>query len=999
MKLKDLKIGLQLRIGMVLIFFFVLILGVVAWYQSGSLWEQTDGLYQHPLKVRRAISELQSDILKIHRSLKDLIILNDEQKEQSLLVNMEIFDANAFKQVEIIEKAYLGPPTDVDEIRDAIAAYKPFKVEILNLLKSGRKSEAERLAVAGGRESVQVDLILKQIDDVSRFAIDRADKFYAEAQKGRSDLQQFLLFVIVIILILVLLISFLLIKNIRTPIDEMIKVTDEYRKGNLDARMEYTSDNEFGMLASSFNRLASVNKTEIIKRELVGKVSAVMLTEEGLHNFCHKLLNVLLEMTSSQVGAIFLLNEQKTLFERFESIGLNTTSSTPFSAAGYEGEFGLAVASGKIYVLSDIPADTPMIVSTTTGTFKPREIISMPVKSGDETVAILSLASMHTYTPEIFQIINDLHNTLTARFNGVVARQKILDFSERLEVQNRELDERASELAIQGNELTEQNVELEMQKHQLDQANRLKSSFLSNMSHELRTPLNSVIALSGVLGRRLAGIIPEEEASFIEIIERNGKNLLLLINDVLDLSRIEAGKEDVNIAPFSVYNLLDEVLTILMQQAKDKKIDLQNKAPKGLPLISSDYVKCRHILQNILSNAIKFTETGSVEVNAKVLGSDLMISVKDTGIGISQKDLPFIFDEFRQAEEGASRRFGGTGLGLAISKKFAALLQGEINVESIKGVGSTFTLILPIKPDVQNTLPDNASGFKPAFNKEISRDLPPDAGTGKIILLVEDSEPSIIQIREILAGQNYTVIIARSGKEALEQIGSVIPDAMILDLMMPEVDGFQVLKMIREKPETSKVPVLILTAKHITKEELSFLKGNNIHQFVQKGDVSRTELLSKVNNMVNPNPKQLSKRKPPMQGRIRSGKAMILVVEDNPDNMKTVKALLQKDYKVLEAVDGQEGVNMALKHKPDLILMDMSLPVMDGYSAFTEIRKVEALNDTPVIALTASAMKGSREEILESGFDDYIAKPIDVPLFNRVLKYYLHGGNDPSEES
>ena len=518
------------------------------------------------------------------------------------------------------------------------------------------------------------------------------------------------------------------------------------------------------------------------------------------------------------------------------------------------------------------------------------------------------------------------------------------------------------------------------------------------MSHELRTPLNSVIALSGVLGRRLAGKIPQEEASFIEIIERNGKNLLLLINDVLDLSRIEAGKEDVNIAPFSVYNLLDEVLTILMQQAKDKKIDLQNKAPKGLPLISSDYIKCRHILQNLLSNAIKFTETGSVEVTAKVLENDLMISVKDTGIGISQNDLPFIFDEFRQAEEGASRRFGGTGLGLAISKKFAALLQGEIRVESKQGAGSTFTLILPIKPDIQSTGPDNASGFRHAFDKETSRDLPPDIGTGKIILMVEDSEPSIIQIREILAGQNYTVIIARSGKEALEQIGSVVPDAMILDLMMPEIDGFQVLKMIREKPETSKIPVLILTAKHITKEELSFLKGNNIHQFVQKGDVSRTELLSKVNDMVNPNPKQLSKRKPPMQGRIRSGKAVILVVEDNPDNMKTVKALLQKDYKVLEAVDGQEGVDMALKYKPDLILMDMSLPVMDGYSAFTEIRKVEALNDTPVIALTASAMKGSREEILESGFNDYIAKPIDVPLFNRVLKYYLHGGNDPSNE-
>ncbi|MEI7846238.1 MAG: L,D-transpeptidase family protein [Chloroflexota bacterium] len=202
MKLKDLKIGLQLRIGMALILTFVIFLGAVAWYQAGSLWEQTDGLYQHPLKVRMAISQLQSDVLMIHRSLKDLIIMNDQQKIQSVLANIEICDANARRQIDILYEAYLGPATDVDEIHNAIAAFRPFREEIVNLLQTDRKMEAETLAVTGGRESAHVDLILNQIDDVNRFAMARADRFYIDAQKYKTDLQLFTLLVIVIILVL-----------------------------------------------------------------------------------------------------------------------------------------------------------------------------------------------------------------------------------------------------------------------------------------------------------------------------------------------------------------------------------------------------------------------------------------------------------------------------------------------------------------------------------------------------------------------------------------------------------------------------------------------------------------------------------------------------------------------------------------------------------------------------------------------------------------------------
>ena len=233
------------------------------------------------------------------------------------------------------------------------------------------------------------------------------------------------------------------------------------------------------------------------------------------------------------------------------------------------------------------------------------------------------------------------------------------------------------------------------------------------------------------------------------------------------------------------------------------------------------------------------------------------------------------------------------------------------------------------------------------------------------------------------------MLVARNGSEALEIIAKTIPDTMILDLMMPGIDGFEVLRTLREAEPTAHIPVLILTAKQITKEELRFLKRNNVHQLIQKGDVNRAELLSAVNSMVYQ--KITSDVKPQRELQIIEGKPVVLVVEDNQDNMITVKALLSDDYVVLEAVDGVAGIDMAKKHRPNLILMDIALPEMDGIEAFKRIRNHEELHHIAVIALTASAMTSDRDAILAHGFDAYIAKPIDEKLFFKTINHVLYG--------
>lgn len=988
MILNNLKIGLQLRISLGLILVLVIILSAMAWRQTEELWEETKGIYEHPLAVRNAIGKVNADVLIMHHGEMELCFAADAEERQSILQKIDTSEADARQQFDVLYDRYLGPRGDIDEITVAFVEWKSIREETLRLLLAGNVTEAVNRNKPTGVSGSQLKKVLGHIEDLSVFAKNRGDKFYSDAQRHKHEMAVELTLVFAAVFFASWGIFFLLLKGIKDPLKDLSAITEQYRQGRLDVRSSYSCDNEFGQLSASFNALAASIEGEFAIKENTARLAAVMLREESLRPFCREMLKSLMEATGSQVGAVYLLNEQNSAFEHFESMGLTTGSHrAAFSALENEGEFGLALATRKIQRITDIPTDTHLTFPTVCGEAIPREIITIPILTNENVVAVLSLASVRNYSALAVRLINDVWNLVTARMNGVLVFQQIRAFSEKLEFQNRELEAQKKELALQTDELTEQNAELEMQKKQLDEASRLKSAFLSNMSHELRTPLNSVIALSGVLNRRLAKTIPEEEYSYLEVIERNGQHLLSLINDILDLSRIESGREEINVCHFSLQELVAEIVGMIEPQSREKDIALENSVPAELPLLTSDRSQCRHILQNLIGNAVKFTEEGTVEISARQSGSELHIIVSDTGIGIPADKLPIIFDEFRQADDSTSRKYGGTGLGLAIAKKCAGLLQGSISVESKLDSGSTFTLKLPIALDAPHAV--GVERYTGMGGASAQAEYP--NGSGKNILLVEDSEPAIIQITDILTQHGYSIRVAHNGKEALAEIAKNVPDAMILDLMMPEVDGFQVLKTVRGGEGSRILPTLILTAKHVTRDELDFLKGNHIHQLIQKGNISKNELLAAVGRMVAP---RMEKPLPPPRKLTRkaiTGKPVILVVEDNPDNKKTFRALLQDTCTLLEAADGQEAIELARLHKPDLIMMDMALPVMDGFAALDAIRQDEAISHTPVMAVTASAMKGNREEILSHGFDAYIAKPIDADLFYKTLRETLNG--------
>lgn len=853
MKFRDMSIGAQMSLGLGAILFLVLLLGGAAWQQTDRLWAETEGLYNHPLQVRRAVGEIKADVLAMHRSLKDAALAESDVEIVRALQEVDRFEADARRQFSILYDRYLGSRSDIEAIERLFTEWRMVREDAIRLLHAGQAAEATQRTTPAGAGGQQVDAILAALQKVSDFATERADRFFADAQAERAILRVRLALMLASILALTVGISYLLVHNMLEPLRELTAVADRQRAGQLDARSRYAAAtrNELAGLATAFNALADAIQTELQRRASAAAVADVMLRARDLEEFCQALLAALRQHTGAQVAALYLLNEAKTAFEHYASIGLAAEARGSFAAAAAEGEFDAALATRQIQHIRDIPADTPFRFVTASGDFRPAAILAIPLLAGQQVMALISLASLRPYSPAALRLVNDLWHVMAARLNGVLSRRQIERFAARLEQQNRELEAQKVELDAQANKLTEQNLELELQSKQLDEANRLKSRFLSNISHELRTPLNSVIALAGVLSRRLRGIAPDEEYGYLGVIERNSKHLLALINDILDLARIEAGREEVAAETFSVHELAAEVIALIAPQAHEKGLALRNEVAADLPAITSDRVKCRHILQNLIGNAVKFTEVGQVTVHAAVQGDTMAIAVADTGIGIAAEQLPFIFDEFRQADDSAARKYGGVGLGLAIARKYAMMLGGDITAASTPGRGSTFTVTLPLAIASRTVDVRETANAWPAGHPGVApREPAATPSSGRRLLLVEDSEPAAIQMRDILANEGYEVVVARGGREALAQIAAAPPDALILDLMMPEVDGFAVLRAVRANPATAHLPVLILTARRVTPEELAFLVGNNIQQLIQKGDISKAELLAAVARLV-----------------------------------------------------------------------------------------------------------------------------------------------------
>lgn len=976
MLFKDLKIRTALLLSCLSVILLIFIFGCVAYIQTNLLWNDIDNLHNYSFRSNITVRDIKANIYAIHRTMKDITLSQNSEEMQMYINLVDIYERENYKLFEIVYESYTGDIAVVDSAYNSFRNWKSFRDVTIDLCKNGEFEKAAERTRKGGQDIV--DDLMNDVDELIKFAMFRAASFVESAERGKNYMHIYLLITFITLIIILIIIFRLLTKKIDDPISELVDVVNKQSQGDLSVRCSIKSTNEFGQLSSAFNNMAESIATEINLKNNISDISNAMFGKDKIEHFVKDLLNALISVTEANNCALYFLNHNKTEFKHYYSVGLSRENIKSFSADINEGEFGLALANKTISKITDIPDNTVFTFSTVSGDIKPKEIITIPLIYQDNEIAVISLSTIKFFSDTSVKLLDMVHNELAVGINSILNFEKIKNYSEKLDEQNKELEAQRQELVRQQDEMKEQNAELEMQKKQISKANKLKSEFLSNMSHELRTPLNSVIALSGVLNKKLENQIPEKEYSYLEIIERNGKHLLSLINDILDLSRIEAGKEKIYVTDVSIQDLISLNIDNLDSTAKEKGIIIKNNINSKLPFVKTDNDKLYHIFQNIISNSVKFTDKGSVVISSATIDNAIQVSITDTGIGIPEDQLPYIFEEFKQVDGSDSKKYGGTGLGLAIVKKYCNLLNIKIKIESVLNKGSVFTLTIPLEPIQEYEQAINHT-FK-SNNHNLKFDIIPNL-SDKSFLIIEDNEAAIIQLSEFFNENNLKFNIAKNGIEALNSVKKSIPDAIILDLMMPEMDGFELLEKIRANNKTTTIPVLILTAKQLNSKELKRLTSNNIFQLIQKGNISKEQLIESLSAMFIPLSEiKINKKK---------GRANILLVEDNPDNIKTVEVLLNDKHNIIIAKDGAEGIEKSKTAKPDIILMDISLPNVDGYQAFTEIRKNKSLKNIPIIALTARAMKGDREELLEYGFDDYISKPVDITYFEKILSKWL----------
>jgi signal transduction histidine kinase/CheY-like chemotaxis protein len=490
-----------------------------------------------------------------------------------------------------------------------------------------------------------------------------------------------------------------------------------------------------------------------------------------------------------------------------------------------------------------------------------------------------------------------------------------------------------------------------------ESANTAKSTFLANMSHELRTPLNAIIGFTRIVRRKSEGALPEKQLENLDKVLLSADHLLNLINTVLDIAKIEAGRMDVLAANFRVEGLID-LCANTAQPLLKPGVDLEKEVAGDLTTIFSDQDKIKQIILNLLSNAAKFTHEGKITLSAYLNGADTCcIDVADTGIGISDEALPRIFKEFQQADSSTTRQYGGTGLGLSISRNLARLLGGDLTVESEFGSGSTFRLRLPVQyknrssQAAEEQAAIQAASVQSSLNPaEISRQYP----TKKLVLVIDDDPNAVYLLQENLNQDRFEIIGTRSGREGLEMARRCQPQAILLDIVMPEADGWQVLHDLKEDPSTAGIPVILLTI--VDKKALGFRLGASAYLLKPLDPAAVMETLNRV---VAPGNDQ----------------ARVLVVDDDPGIADMLRQFLPAERFLLEAAyDGLEGLQAVERQRPDIVLLDIMMPRLDGFGVIERLRSNPATLDLPVIVISAKDLSKNEVKLLKESVTTVMKK-------------------------
>jgi PAS domain S-box-containing protein len=492
--------------------------------------------------------------------------------------------------------------------------------------------------------------------------------------------------------------------------------------------------------------------------------------------------------------------------------------------------------------------------------------------------------------------------------------------------------------------------EAERAREAAEQATRAKSAFLANMSHELRTPMNAIIGYSEMLEEELSDEGHDEYLPDIAKIQGAGRHLLSLINDILDLSKIEAGRMDLFLERFDLGDVLRETANTALPLMKSREIDFDSQIPDDLGVVRADVTKLRQAVLNLLSNAAKFTHEGGVTLTAGKFEREgapwVRVAVRDTGIGIEREKLPNIFEEFTQADVSTTREYGGTGLGLTISRRFCQMMGGDLSATSEVGQGSTFTIEIPAQVNALEAARASLSETPGAILE------PETGGDGALVLIIEDDADARDLLARMLLADGYRVVQAAAGDQGLSLAAELKPAVITLDVMMPGMDGWSVLSNIKADPALREIPIVMVSM--LGEQAMGQTLGAS--DYLQK-PVDRDTLLKAVGRLAG-----------------NAGSEVLVVDDDEPTRELLRRALEHDGMSVREACDGRAALESVNESKPALVLLDLMMPVMDGFEFLRRLREAYSAAELPVIVLTAKALTDAEIRELEAATLEVLSK-------------------------